>query len=105
MKKVLLFVAERSSKIAKQYDDLKRIYGENVEITVAPMANYAGWEDIVKVSTDYDILVGDFSMEVLTNLINPEKNTKPVIRIKWQRIYGGFNYLGLEKVKMVFEEL
>lgn len=105
MKKVLLLVTERSIQIMKQYVDLERIYGQNVKITVAHMLNYDDWEDIIKVGADCDILAGDFPMEVLTNLINPEKNEKPVIRTKWQEIDGRFEYLGLEKVTMMFEKL
>lgn len=103
--KILLLVKKGTKKVQKQVQDLKRLYGEDAYISKANISETAKWTDVVAAGADCDVLAGDFSREILINLIDSEKNKKPVILTVMQRIYGGFNYIGLQQVKMAFEDL
>ena len=102
---VLLLVSERSIKAQKQMEDLVRVYGKDTKVVLSMLSTYAEWKDIVEAGRDCNVLAGDFPIKVLVDLIDPEKNNKPVVLTKMEESGDGFKYVGLEQVKMAFERL
>lgn len=69
----------RHTMSAEQVADLKRIYGNDVEVKSADMT-VNSWRDVVEAGADCDILA---------NLTNLRNNSKPVIRAKANRVATG----------------
>lgn len=71
-----------------QITDLRRIYGNNIEIK-----HYTNtvnsWKDVVEVGSDCDVLAVVLPPAILADLVNPRNNTKPVIRAIANRVETG----------------
>lgn len=71
-----------------QITDLKRIYGEDIEIK-----HYTNtvnsWQDVVDYGSDCDVLAVVLPPAILADLVNPRNNTKPVIRAIANRVETG----------------
>ena len=86
MTKVLWLSRHALSK--EQLDDLKRIYGEDVEITTFDQT-VKNWSEVVEAGSDCDVLAVVLPPSILADLTNPRNNSKPVIRTKANRIPTG----------------
>ena len=69
----------RHTMSTEQVADLKRIYGNDIEVKSADMT-VSSWRDVVEAGADCDILA---------DLTNPRNNSKPVIRAKANRVATG----------------
>ena len=97
----------RHNMTRDQYVDLKRIYG-NVEIKqVSKTVN--GWQDVVDLGYDCDVLAVVLPISILADLTNPRNNRKPVIRAKSNRVPTGKSVLnpatGKEEEEYLFEHV
>lgn len=97
----------RHNMTGEQYADLKRIYG-NVEIKqVSKTVN--GWQDVVDLGYDCDVLAVVLPISILADLTNPRNNRKPVIRAKSNRVPTGKWVLnpatGKEEEEYLFEHV
>ena len=97
----------RHNMTGEQYADLKRIYG-NVEIKqVSKTVN--GWQDVVDLGYDCDVLAVVLPISILADLTNPRNNRKPVIRAKSNRVPTGKSVLnpatGKEEEEYLFEHV
>jgi len=72
----------------EQLNDLKRIYGESIEIK-----HYTNtvnsWKDVVDIGSDCDVLAVVLPPAILADLVNPRNNSKPVIRAIANRVETG----------------
>lgn len=73
---------------AEQVADLKRIYGNNIEVKSADKT-VSSWRDVVDAGADCDILAVVLPPAILADLTNPRNNSKPVIRAKANRVATG----------------
>lgn len=93
----------------KLWRDLKRIYGEDVELvccdqTVSSWKDVAygedvelvccdqtisSWKDVAYVGKDCDVFAVVLPTEILADLVNTRNNRKPVIRAKANRVLTG----------------
>ena len=97
----------RHNMTGEQYVDLKRIYG-NIEIKqVSKTVN--GWQDVVDLGYDCDVLAVVLPISILADLTNPRNNRKPVIRAKSNRVPTGKSVLnpatGKEEEEYLFEHV
>lgn len=97
----------RHNMTRDQYVDLKRIYG-NIEIKqVSKTVN--GWQDVVDLGYDCDVLAVVLPISILADLTNPRNNRKPVIRAKSNRVPTGISVLnpatGKEEEEYLFEHV
>lgn len=97
----------RHNMTRDQYVDLKRIYG-NIEIKqVSKTVN--GWQDVVDLGYDCDVLAVVLPISILADLTNPRNNRKPVIRAKSNRVPTGKSVLnpatGKEEEEYLFEHV
>ena len=97
----------RHNMTGEQYVDLQRIYG-NIEIKqVSKTVN--GWQDVVDLGYDCDVLAVVLPISILADLTNPRNNRKPVIRAKSNRVPTGKSVLnpatGKEEEEYLFEHV
>lgn len=72
----------------EQLTDLKRIYGNDIEIKhYTETVN--SWKDVVEVGSDCDVLAVVLPPAILADLVNPRNNNKPVIRAIANRVETG----------------
>ena len=71
-----------------EVEDLKRIYGEMIEIKKFDQT-VSGWKDVVEAGADCDVLAVVLPPAILADLTNPRNNAKPVIRAKANRVPTG----------------
>ena len=100
----------RHNMTGEQYADLQRIYGNygNIEIKqVSKTVN--GWQDVVDLGYDCDVLAVVLPISILADLTNPRNNRKPVIRAKSNRVPTGKWVLnpatGKEEEEYLFEHV
>ena len=78
----------RHTLTTAQVNDLKRIYGDGIEIK-----NYDktvnSWRDVIKAGEDCDVLAVVLPPAIIADLTNPRNNTKPVIRARANRVATG----------------
>ena len=78
----------RHNMTEDQITDLRRIYGNDIEIK-----HYTNtvnsWKDVVEVGSDCDVLAVVLPPAILADLVNPRNNSKPVIRAIAKRIETG----------------
>ena len=78
----------RHNMTNEQITDLRRIYGEDIEIK-----HYTNtvnsWKDVAEIGEDCDVLAVVLPPAILADLTNPRNNTKPVIRAIANRIETG----------------
>lgn len=78
----------RHNMTQEQITDLKRIYGEGIEIKhYTDTVN--SWKDVVDIGSDCDVLAVVLPPAILADLVNPRNNNKPVIRAIANRIETG----------------
>jgi hypothetical protein len=91
---------------AGQVADLKRIYGADVEVSThsEQVANAA---KVVELGAEFDVLAVVLPPVILTDLVNPRVNQKPVIRAVANRVATGNTVLnpatGKEETEFRFE--
>lgn len=78
----------RHNMTQEQITDLKRIYGDDVEIK-HHTDTVNSWKDVVEVGSDCDVLAVVLPPAILSDLVNPRNNNKPVIRAIANRIETG----------------
>lgn len=99
----------RHNMTGEQYVDLQRIYGYGkIEIKqVSKTVN--GWQDVVDLGYDCDVLAVVLPISILADLTNPQNNRKPVIRAKSNRVPTGKSVLnpatGKEEEEYLFEHV
>lgn len=86
MKKILWL--SRHELTDEQLADLRRIYGEEIEIKKCDQT-VRGWKDVVEAGKDCEIFAVVLPPAILADLTNPRNNTKPVIRSVASRIPTG----------------
>mgnify|MGYP004659869589 FL=1 len=84
--KVLWF--SRYTMTQDQLDDLRRIYGEDLEVKQVSSA-VVSYKDILTVGDDCDVLAALLPPTILADLTNPRNNQKPVIRAIVNRVPTG----------------
>ena len=84
--KVLWF--SRHTMTQEQLDDLKRIYGEQIEIKQVS-ESAASFKDVLQHGDDCDVLAVVLPPAILADLTNPRNNQKPVIRAIANRVPTG----------------
>ena len=97
----------RHNMTRDQYVDLKRIYG-NIEIKqVSKTVN--GWQDVVDLGYDCDVLAVVLPISILADLTNPRNNRKPEKKKKSNRVPTGKWVLnpatGKEEEEYLFEHV
>lgn len=78
----------RHSMTEDQVADLKRIYGDDIEIKNSDMT-VNSWRDVVEAGADCDVLAVVLPPAILADLTNHRNNSKPVIRAKANRVATG----------------
>lgn len=78
----------RHTMTEDQFVDLKRIYGEELVVTIFDKT-VSGWKDVVEAGKDCDVLAVVLPPAILADLVNPRNNQKPVIRAKANRVPTG----------------
>ncbi len=78
----------RHNMTNEQITDLKRIYGDGIEIK-HHTDTVNSWKDVVEVGSDCDVLAVVLPPAILADLVNPRNNTKPVIRAIANRVETG----------------
>jgi len=78
----------RHDMTTEQLTDLKRIYGEGIEIKhYTDTVN--SWKDVAEIGKDCDVFAVVLPPAILADLVNPRNNTKPVIRSIANRVETG----------------
>ena len=85
-KRILWF--SRHNMTTDQISDLKRIFGEDIEIKHVS-ENAASFRDVLAAGEDCDVLAVVLPPALLADLTNPRNNTKPVIRAIANRVATG----------------
>jgi len=89
MKAIKILWLSRHSLTNESIEDLKRIYGEMLEIF--PYTNSVlSSEEIIEIGKDCDILAVVLPPAILKDLVDSRKNTKPIIRAKANRVETGW---------------
>ena len=71
-----------------QTTDLKRIYGDDLEINhISSQVTTA--QEVVKLGKECDVLAVVLPIPILSDLVNPRNNQKPVIRAIANRVETG----------------
>lgn len=78
----------RHTMTDEQISDLKRIYGDDVELKSSDMT-VNSWRDVVTAGEDCEVLAVVLPPAILADLTNPRNNSKPVIRAKANRVATG----------------
>lgn len=78
----------RHNMTQEQITDLRRIYGDDVEIK-HHTDTVNSWKDVVEVGSDCNVLAVVLPPAILADLANPRNNTKPVIRAIANRVETG----------------
>lgn len=78
----------RHTMTQDQLDDLRRIYGEDLEVKQAS-STAVSYKDILTVGDDCDVLAVVLPPALLADLTNPRNNQKPVIRAIANRVATG----------------
>lgn len=78
----------RHTMTQDQLDDLRRIYGEDLEVKQAS-STAVSYKDILTVGDDCDVLAVVLPPAILADLTNPRNNQKPVIRAIANRVPTG----------------
>lgn len=78
----------RHQMTADQLDDLKRIYGEGIEVKQVS-ESAASFKDVLAAGEDCQILAVVLPPAMLADLTNPRNNNKPVIRAIANRVPTG----------------
>ena len=105
--KTILWIS-RHTMTAEQENDLKRIYGEDIDVKQYD-STINSVKEIITIGEDCDILAVVLPPTIIMDLVNPRNNTKPVIRSIMSRIETGNTTAnpatGIEEkeFKMVFE--
>jgi len=101
-----LFWLSRHDMTVAQLDDLKRIYGADLEV-VCHKDTVASAKDVVALAGDADVLAVVLPPAMLADLTNPHVNTKPVIRAVANRVPTGNTVInpatGREEAEFRFE--
>lgn len=84
--KVLWF--SRHNMTETQFADLQRIYGDDVHVRQVS-ATASSYKDVVIAGNDCDVLAVVLPPAILSDLVNPRNNSKPVIRAVASRIPTG----------------
>ena len=100
----------RHNMTGEQYADLKRIYGNYGKIEIKQVSKTVnGWQDVVDLGYDCDVLAVVLPISILADLTNPRNNRKPVIRAKSNRVPTGKSVLnpatGKEEEEYLFEHV
>ena len=78
----------RHTMTQDQLDDLRRIYGEDIEVKQVS-STAVNYKDILTVGDDCDILAVVLPPAILADLTNPRNNRKPVMRAIANRVPTG----------------
>ena len=71
-----------------QTTDLKRIYGDDLEINhISSQVTTA--QEVVELGQECDVLAVVLPMPILSDLVNPRINSKPVLRARSKRVAIG----------------
>lgn len=71
-----------------QTTDLKRIYGDDIEINhISSQVTTA--QEVVELGKECDVLAVVLPMPILSDLVNPKINSKPVLRARSKRVAIG----------------
>lgn len=103
-----IFWLSRHDMTVAQHDDLKRIYGADIEV-VCHKDTVASAQDVVALAGDSDVLAVVLPPAMLADLTNPRVNTKPVIRAIANRVPTGKTMVnpatGKEEAEFRFEHV
>lgn len=86
VKKILWF--SRHTMTQDQFNDLKRIYGEEIEVKQVS-ESASSYKDVLAAGEDCQVLAVVLPPAMLADLTNPRNNTKPVIRAIANRVPTG----------------
>lgn len=78
----------RHTMTDSQLSDLKRIYGDDINI-IQYTDTVSGYKDVLEAGSECDVLAVVLPPSILADLVNPRNNTKPVIRAVANRIETG----------------
>lgn len=86
--KMKILWLSRHNMTNEQITDLKRIYGDDIEIK-HHTDTVNSWKDVVEVGSDCNVLAVVLPPAILADLVNPRNNMKPVIRAIANRVETG----------------
>lgn len=78
----------RHNMTNEQITDLKRIYGDGIEIK-HHTDTVNSWKDVIEVGSDCDVFAVVLPPSILADLVNQRNNSKPVIRAIANRVETG----------------